>query len=69
MTGDLQKLGKSVGKDARQKKLTYPMVFGVERSRELAAEAVGRAVAALQPLGERAAILQTLAQFLLERQA
>jgi geranylgeranyl diphosphate synthase type II len=69
VTGDPAKLGKSVGKDARQKKLTYPMVFGLERSRELATEAVERAIDALAPLGESAAFLRALAQFLLQRQA
>ncbi|MFA0751709.1 MAG: hypothetical protein SLRJCFUN_002112 [Candidatus Fervidibacter sp.] len=69
VTGDPEKLGKSVGKDERQKKLTYPMVFGLERSRELAVEAVERAISALVPLGEAGTLLQALAQFLLQRQA
>jgi len=45
------------------------MVFGLERSRELATEAVKRAIDALAPLGESAAFLRALAQFLLQRQA
>jgi len=67
--GDPEKLGKSVGKDKQQKKLTYPMVFGIERSRELASEAVKRAVKALSIFGEEADLLRTLAEYLLERQS
>lgn len=67
--GDPEKLGKSIGKDKRQKKLTYPMVFGLEKSRELAMEAVERAVKALSIFGERARLLETLAWYVLERQS
>ena len=66
--GDPEKLGKSVGKDKQQKKLTYPMVFGIERSRELAAEAAERAVEALSIFGEEANLLRSLAEHVLERQ-
>jgi geranylgeranyl diphosphate synthase type II len=68
VTGDPAKLGKSVGKDERQKKLTYPTVFGLERSRRLAEDAVAQAIKALRALDERADLLEALAQFLLERQ-
>jgi len=67
--GDPEKLGKSVGKDKRQKKLTYPMVFGIERSRELAAEAAERAVEALSVFGEEANLLRSLAEYVLERRS
>jgi geranylgeranyl diphosphate synthase, type II len=67
--GDPEKLGKSVGKDKQQKKLTYPMVFGIERSRELAAEAAERAVEALSIFGEEANLLRSLAEYVLERQS
>jgi geranylgeranyl diphosphate synthase type II len=67
--GDPEKLGKSVGKDKQQKKLTYPMVFGIERSRELAAEAAERAVEALSVFGEEANLLRSLAEYVLERRS
>ena len=67
--GDPEKLGKSVGKDKQQKKLTYPMVFGIERSRELAAEAAERAVEALSVFGEEANLLRSLAEHVLERRS
>jgi len=67
--GDPEKLGKSVGKDKQQKKLTYPMVFGIERSQQMAREAVERAVEALSIFGEEADTLRALARFVLERQS
>jgi len=41
--GDAASLGKSAGKDAAADKPTYPALFGLDRSRELAAECVARA--------------------------
>jgi geranylgeranyl pyrophosphate synthase len=41
--GSADQLGKSIGKDASAAKPTYPSLFGVARSRELAAECVARA--------------------------
>jgi len=67
--GDPEKLGKSLGKDKQQKKLTYPMVFGFEKSRQLANEAVERAIDALAIFGNEANLLRALAKFVLERQS
>ncbi len=66
--GDAERLGKSVGKDARLKKLSCPIILGLERCRQLAEEATERAIIALQPFGENADTLRALARFLLERQ-
>ncbi len=67
--GNPEKLGKSIGKDKQQKKLTYPMVFGLEKSQHLAKEAVERAVEALSIFGNEANLLRVLARFVLERQS
>ena len=45
--GDPASLGKSAGKDAAASKPTYPALFGVERSRQLAAGCLERAHQAL----------------------
>jgi geranylgeranyl diphosphate synthase, type II len=45
--GDAASLGKSVGKDAAAAKPTYPALFGLDRSKVLASECLGRARAAL----------------------
>jgi geranylgeranyl diphosphate synthase, type II len=41
--GSARELGKTAGKDAVDAKPTYPALFGVERSRLLASECIGRA--------------------------
>ncbi len=65
--GDFQKLGKSVGSDERQKKCTYPAVYGLEESKKMAGLAVDRAVAALKNFGKKADLLRYLAGYLLSR--
>jgi geranylgeranyl pyrophosphate synthase len=45
--GDPQSLGKTTGKDAAAAKPTYPSLFGLDRSRQLAAECVQRAHGAI----------------------
>jgi len=45
--GNASQLGKTAGKDAAGQKPTYPAVFGLERSRALAAECADRARAVL----------------------
>jgi geranylgeranyl pyrophosphate synthase len=46
--GSAAELGKTAGKDAAGTKPTYPSIFGLERSRSLAAECIGRARETLQ---------------------
>jgi geranylgeranyl pyrophosphate synthase len=41
--GDAAALGKTAGKDAQRDKPTYPKFFGLDRSRRLAADCIGRA--------------------------
>lgn len=67
VVGESGKLGKDTGTDASQSKVTFPSVFGLERSRRLAADATKEAVRALVPLGSRGARLEDLAIYLLER--
>ena len=66
--GDPKKLGKTLGKDKEQGKSTYPTLFGMERSVELAKEAVAKAIDAANGLpGEE--ILVGLAQYVLVRES
>jgi len=60
-------LGKTVGKDAEQGKLTYPGLVGVEKSREIFERLTGEAVFALRIFGNRADVLRQLATELLNR--
>src|ERR1700683_2039108 len=62
-------LGKTAGKDAQQNKITFPAVYGLERSREMAEEERLAAHLALRPLDERAERLRELADFIVHRRA
>ena len=62
-------LGKTAGKDIAQQKATYPSVFGLERSHEIAEELSSKAIADLQIYGERAERLRSIAEFLVLRRA
>ncbi len=62
-------LGKTAGKDAARKKITFPAVYGLRRSREMAAEELQRAHASLQPFGDRARWLRAIAELIVHRNA
>jgi geranylgeranyl diphosphate synthase type II len=64
-----ERLGKTAGKDALQKKITYPALYGLERSKRIAAEFVAEAKASLKPFGERGDTLKQLAEYLVSRKA
>src|SRR5579875_3813971 len=60
-------LGKTAGKDQAQKKITFPAVYGLKRSREMAEQERLAAHAALRPFGERADRLRQIADFIVLR--
>ncbi len=62
-------LGKTAGKDQAQKKITFPAVYGLERSRAMAEEERLAAHVALQTFDERAERLRELADFVVYRRA
>jgi geranylgeranyl diphosphate synthase type II len=62
-------LGKTAGKDIAQQKATYPAVYGLPRSHEIANELAIKAIAELAPYGDRAARLREVAEFLVLRRA
>lgn len=62
-------LGKTAGKDAAQKKITFPAVYGIERSREMAEQERLEAHLALQPFDDRAGRLRELADLIVRRNA
>jgi len=65
--GSKEALGKSVGKDGRQRKATYPALHGMEQSRRIASRLVEEACKGLAPYGSRAEKLKGIAEFLLIR--
>ena len=62
-------LGKTAGKDQSQQKATYPALYGLEKSRAIAADLERKALAELEPYGPRADRLRQLAEFLVARRA
>ena len=66
-TGDPTKLGKPVGSDQKNQKLTYPSLFGLEESARLAEEAYQEALTYLAKTGLPQEPLQALADFVLKR--
>jgi geranylgeranyl diphosphate synthase type II len=67
LTGDQELLGKEVQRDLELEKSTYPALFGLERSRQLAAEQVGLALDSLAEFGAKADFLRQTAEYLLQR--
>jgi len=65
--GSTATLGKTAGKDSNQGKATYVSLLGIARAKERAESLRGEAQGALAPLGERAARLRELADFIVLR--
>jgi farnesyl diphosphate synthase len=66
--GTTATLGKTAGKDARERKPTYVSALGVAESKQFARELKDRAFDALAPFGERAERLRQLADFVVQRE-
>jgi geranylgeranyl diphosphate synthase type II len=62
-------LGKTAGKDQEQQKATYPALYGLEKSRSIAADLEARALEQIEPYGARADRLRQLARFLVARRS
>jgi len=61
LTSDAGTLGKPVHADAGNHKLTYPALFGLEKSRERASELTARALALCEEIGgENALLIETV---------
>ena len=67
VTGDEAKIGKPVGSDERNQKSTYVTLTSLDEAKKLASDAVTEAKTALLPMGERAAFLSELADYLISR--
>jgi geranylgeranyl diphosphate synthase type II len=67
MTQSSEELGKTAGKDTASLKATWPAVFGIEQSLRDASQLIADAFAALEPFGQAAGSLKSIAQYLLDR--
>ena len=64
-----EQLGKTAGKDRAQHKVTFPVVYGLARSRNMADEELAAALSALSHFDARADRLRQLANYIVERKA
>lgn len=62
-----EELGKTAGSDARNNKATYPAFFGVDKTREMAEQAVQRSLDALSLFNNSADPLRALARYIVDR--
>ena len=62
-------LGKTAGKDAEQGKITFPAVYGIDRSKTMAASELTAAHDSLAVFGDRARWLHELADLIVHRKA
>lgn len=67
LLGDESLLGKPVKSDLKKKKLTYPSLYGIEKTKLLAKELAKKTVNFLAPFGNRASFLRDLTFFILNR--
>jgi geranylgeranyl diphosphate synthase, type II len=62
-------LGKTAGKDQAQQKITFPAVYGLDRSHNMAEEERQRAHRSLENFDEHADRLRQIADFIVQRRA
>lgn len=64
-----ESLGKTAGKDVAQGKITFPAVYGLDRSRSMAADQCQAAHDALAPFGSAAQRLHEIADLIVHRKS
>ncbi len=65
--GNTEKLGKTVGKDKESNKLTFPSIYGIEKSKEIAQEYLEKALKNIEILNSKE-ILEHIARYIVERE-
>ena len=65
--GDENTLGKPIGSDEKNQKLTYPALLGLEEARAIYGEIHQKAMEALAPFGEKAQVLRGIAEEMYNR--
>lgn len=67
VTQTSEQLGKTAGKDVAVEKVTYPSLYGLEKSMQMADQLITEACAALDSFGDRSDTLKAIARYLVER--
>lgn len=65
--GDPLVMGKPVGSDAVNKKMTFPDIIGLEESKKYAKELVSYAIESINIFGDKALPLQNIANYIIKR--
>lgn len=65
--GNKQTLGKTIGKDKKVEKMTFPSVYGLEKSKQMAQKLIDESKKILNHYGEKAEIMKMLCDFILTR--
>ncbi|MFN3479412.1 MAG: polyprenyl synthetase family protein [Thermodesulfovibrionales bacterium] len=65
--GETEVIGKPKGSDEKKKKMTYPRLYGIDKSRQMASELIEKAIGALSLFDEKASPLRGIARYLIER--
>lgn len=65
--GDTALMGKTLGKDKEQDKLTFVSLYGLDKAKEIAQELIDEAKGALESFGDKADELKELADFIISR--
>lgn len=67
ITATQEELGKTAGKDLAAQKVTYPSLWGIEKSQAEARKLIDEAIASLADYGANAAPLQALGEYIVNR--
>lgn len=67
ITGTTEELGKPSGSDVEKKKMTYPSLYGIEKSRAIANEIIDNAIASAGKIKGNTEYLVGIAEYLLQR--
>ena len=65
--GESRHTGKTVGSDARKKKITYPSIHGLSKSKDTQRKMIEFAIESLQSFDQRADPLRRIARYIIER--
>ncbi len=67
ITSSLEDMGKKSGSDSKNNKSTYPKIFGLDKSKEIATILIENAINSISFLGGRSLFLKEIALYILKR--
>jgi geranylgeranyl diphosphate synthase type II len=65
--GDPDRMGKSAGSDSLNKKMTFPLILGMDASKKVAKNLMNEAIELLSPFDEKATPLRAIAAYVINR--